>query len=53
MSYASQKGYKGEIEPDDNSPAVCDDCWEKIHPSKHVDLYEQAKEIVDKTKKLS
>ena len=53
MSYASQKGYLGEIEPDDNSPAVCDDCWEKIHPSKHVDLYEQAKEIVDKTKKLS
>jgi len=33
--------------------AVCDNCWEKIHPSKHVDLYKQAKEIVDKTKKLS
>ena len=33
--------------------AVCDDCWEKIHPSKHGDLYKQARETVDKTKKLS
>lgn len=54
-----KKGAKEEckelwgIEPDDNSPAVCDDCWEKIHPSKHVDLYKQARETVDKTKNLS
>ena len=41
------------IEPDDDSPAVCDDCWEKIHPSKHVDLYRQAREIVKKTGKLN
>lgn len=54
-----KKGAKEEceelwgIEPDDNSPAVCDDCWEKIHPSKHIDLYKQAREIVDKTRKLN
>ena len=54
-----KKGAKEEckelwgIEPDDDSPAVCDDCWEKIHPSKHVDLYRQAREIVKKTGKLN
>ena len=54
-----KKGAKEEckelwgIEPDDDSPAVCDDCWEKIHPSKHIDLYKQAREIVDKTRKLN
>lgn len=54
-----KKGAKEEckelwgIEPDDDSPVVCDDCWEKIHPSKHVDLYRQAREIVKKTGKLN
>ena len=54
-----KKGAKEEckelwgIEPDDDSPAVCDDCWKKIHPSKHVDLYKEAREIVKKTGKLN
>jgi len=53
------KGSKEECEliwgvkPEDDMPAVCDDCWEKIHPSKHVDLYRQAREIVKKTGKLN
>ena len=33
--------------------AVCDNCWEKIHPSKHVDLYRQARGIVKETGKLN
>jgi hypothetical protein len=53
------KGSKEECEliwgvkPEDDMPAVCDDCWEKIHPSRHVGLYKQAREIVKKTGKLN
>jgi len=38
------------VEPDGDMPAVCDDCWEEIHPSKHPDLYKQAYELLHKLK---
>jgi len=30
--------------PDENFDVVCDDCWNKIHPSKHPLLYAQVYE---------
>lgn len=36
------------VEPDDDMPVVCDDCWEEIHPSKHIDLYTQVYETLHK-----
>jgi len=40
------------LEPSDDTPAVCDDCWEEIHPSKHIDLYERVKKTLEITGKL-
>jgi len=38
------------IEPDNDMPAVCDDCWKETHPSKYPGLYKQTYKLLSKLK---
>lgn len=36
---AESKAIWGEIPPE-NQAVICDDCYQKMHPAEHLDIYE-------------